>query len=277
MWLVIDCESVTDGVGNISYELAEEIARRLSLRTVPCAFQFRLGGAKGVLMLSKRLNGSRIELRPSQIKFNSDHYMLEVVRHSTHIAAYLNRQAITLLSSLGVKDEVFLNMLDTALNNLDGMLSNSSTAIKVLLSNVDEFGVAKMMAHIISGDFLERGDPYITNLLSMFRASMLKDLKEKAKVHIPKGAFLFGVVDESKTLKEDEIFCQVSGDNKKIITGKCIVFRNPCFHPGDVRVLNAVDCPTLHHLVDVLVFPAVGYRDIPSMCSGGDLDGDDYT
>ncbi|CAO3647238.1 unnamed protein product [Cunninghamella blakesleeana] len=269
----------TDGVGNISNELAKEIARRLSLRTVPCAFQFRLGGAKGVLMLSERLKGSRIELRPSQIKFNSDHYMLEVIRHSTHIAAYLNRQAIILLSSLGVKDEVFLNMLDTVLNNLDGMLSNSSTATKVLLSNVDEFGVAKMMAHIISGDFLERGDPYIANLLNVFRVSMLKDLKEKSKIHISKGAFLFGVVDESKTLKENEIFCQVSsGDNKKVtITGKCIVFRNPCFHPGDVRVLDAVDCPSLHYLVDVLVFPAVGYRDIPSMCSGGDLDGDDYT
>ncbi|CAO3621898.1 unnamed protein product [Cunninghamella echinulata] len=267
----------TDGVGNISYILAEEIARRLSLRVVPCAFQFRLGGAKGVLMLSNKLSGSKIQLRPSQIKFNSDHYMLEVVRHSTYIAAYLNRQAITLLSSLGVKDEVFLDMLDTVLNNLDGMLSNSATAIKVLLSNADEFGVTKTMAHIISGGFLERGDPYIANLLSMFRVSMLKGLKEKAKIHIPKGAFLLGVVDESKTLKENEIFFQISDDKKKVITGKCIVFRNPCFHPGDIRVLTAVDCPALHYLVDVLVFPAVGYRDIPSMCSGGDLDGDDYT
>ncbi|CAB4480642.1 unnamed protein product [Rhizophagus irregularis] len=29
--------------------------------------------------------------------------------------------------------------------------------------------------------------------------------------------------------------------------------------------------------MDVVVFPATGYRDIPSQCSGGDLDGDDFT
>lgn len=44
-----------------------------------------------------------------------------------------------------------------------------------------------------------------------------------------------------------------------------------------IRVVTAVDYPDLHHLKDVIVFPAIGYRDIPSMCSGGKLNGDNYT
>ena len=37
---------------------------------------------------------------------------------------------------------------------------------------------------------------------------------------------------------------------------------------------GAVDCPEFIHLVDVIVFPREGYRPLPSMLSGGDLDGD---
>lgn len=55
-----------------------------------------------------------------------------------------------------------------------------------------------------------------------------------------------------------------------------VVYRNPCFHPGDVRLIKALDKSNLQHLIDV-VFSSKGVRDIPSMCSGGDLDGDDYT
>lgn len=62
----------------------------------------------------------------------------------------------------------------------------------------------------------------------------------------------------------------------RVITGLCLVGRNPSLHPGDLRVVEAVDVPDLHHLRDVVVFPRAGDRDIPSMCSGGDLDGDDY-
>ncbi|CAK7237502.1 hypothetical protein SBRCBS47491_009998 [Sporothrix bragantina] len=62
----------------------------------------------------------------------------------------------------------------------------------------------------------------------------------------------------------------------KVITGLCLVGRNPSLHPGDLRVVEAIDVPALHHLRDVVVFPRTGDRDIPSMCSGGDLDGDDY-
>ena len=55
-----------------------------------------------------------------------------------------------------------------------------------------------------------------------------------------------------------------------------LLARNPSLHPGDIRVVRGVDVPSLHHLRDAVVLPQTGDRDIPSMCSGGDLDGDDF-
>jgi hypothetical protein len=274
----------SDGVGKISSSLAEEVAIRMDLKTVPSAFQFRLGGAKGVLTIDKDLDSKnvKIQLRPSQIKFESQHLTLEVIRTSTYIPGFLNRQVITLLSSLGVKDEVFMQLMNDMLRDVNKLFQQSEEAIRVLQGNADEAGTATCMTKIIAAGFFERGDPYIKNLLNLFRVSVLKDLKKKAKIIVPNGAYLLGVMDETNTLEEGEVFVQIcdtsnNGVRRQIITGEVVVFRNPCFHPGDVRVVKAVDKEGLHHLMDVVVFPAKGHQDIPSMCSGGDLDGDDYT
>lgn len=273
----------SDGVGKISPALAEEVAAQMELKSVPSAFQFRLGGAKGVLTVDENLKGVvKVQLRKSQIKFESEHLTLEVIRTSSYINGYLNRQVITLLSSLGVKDEVFLELMENMIKDLSKLLQKPEEAVRVLLGNVDEAGTVTSMVPIIQAGFLERKDPYLLNVLNLFRINILKDLKKKAKITVPKGAYLLGVMDETGTLEENEVFVQIydtsnNGARKEIITGEVVVFRNPCFHPGDVRVVNAVDRPELHHLTDVIVFPSKGFRDIPSMCSGGDLDGDDYT
>jgi hypothetical protein len=274
----------SDGVGKISASLAEEVAIQMDLKSVPSAFQFRLGGAKGVLTVDKDLDSKnvKVQLRPSQIKFESEHLTLEVIRTSTYIPGFLNRQVITLLSALGVKDDVFMQLMDDMLHDVNKLFQKSEEAIRVLQGNADEAGTATCMAKIIAAGFFERGDPYIKNLLNLFRVSVLKDLKKKAKIIVPNGAYLLGVMDETNTLEEGEVFVQIcdtsnNGARRQVITGEVVVFRNPCFHPGDVRVIKAVDRENLHHLIDVVVFPAKGYRDIPSMCSGGDLDGDDYT
>ncbi|CAB5366262.1 unnamed protein product [Rhizophagus irregularis] len=111
---------------------------------------------------------------------------------------------------------------------------------------------------------------------------LVNDIEEIPDIERNGYVFSDGVLDETNTLKEDEVYCCVRNDpnnpsRKKLITGTCIVYRNPCFHPGDVRIVKAVECDALKDLVDVLVFPQVGERDIPNQCSGGDLDGDDFT
>ena len=82
-----------------------------------------------------------------------------------------------------------------------------------------------------------------------------------------------------KIARLPQIFVQITcpqTNHRKVITGPCVIARNPSLHPGDIRVVNAVDVSALHHLADVVVLPQTGDRDLSSMCSGGDLDGDDY-
>ncbi|CAJ2508438.1 Uu.00g134640.m01.CDS01 [Anthostomella pinea] len=60
-----------------------------------------------------------------------------------------------------------------------------------------------------------------------------------------------------------------------VITGLCVIGRNPSLHPSDLRIVEAVDIPKLRYLRDVVVLPATGDSDFSSMYSGGDLDSDD--
>lgn len=62
----------------------------------------------------------------------------------------------------------------------------------------------------------------------------------------------------------------------QILQGKILVTRNPCTHPGDIRLLSAIDVPELRYLENVIVFPSTGDRPLCNMMAGGDLDGDVY-
>ncbi|KAI1499999.1 RdRP-domain-containing protein [Biscogniauxia marginata] len=296
----------SDGVGKISATLAEYIARHLRLgkRNVPSAFQFRLGGHKGLLVAWPGLPFNNIKLRPSQDKFNSVSKGIEIIKASQFSVATLNRQTISILSSLGVPDAAFVDMLKDQLKNYDLAMDDPQIAMKLLNKYVDENGITTMIAQMILDGFMQTKEPFFVAVLQVWRAWSLRLLKEKARIVVDKGAFVFGCVDETFTLRgyhkptksrsstgEDpkypQIFLQVPkssatpGDAEDlsdytVVTGLCVVGRNPSLHPGDIRVVEAVDVPDLRHIRDVVVFPATGDRDIPSMCSGGDLDGDDF-
>lgn len=52
-----------------------------------------------------------------------------------------------------------------------------------------------------------------------------------------------GVVDETGVLEYGEVFVQIDRsqllDSPLVVSGDIVVAKNPCFHPGDVRVLKA--------------------------------------
>lgn len=99
-----------------------------------------------------------------------------------------------------------------------------------------------------------------------------------------------GVLDELGVLEEDEVFimCKVEAEDviddcvilyestHFIVNSEIAVAKNPCLHPGDARVVVAVDRKELHHLKECVVFSSKGKRPIFNMCSGSDLDGDCY-
>ena len=294
----------SDGVGRISRFLAQMAMSELKIKTPtgepPSAFQFRLGGSKGMLAISPQAQRQEVHIRKSQDKFAAKHNGLEIIRWSQFSVATLNRQIIIVLSSLGIEDQVFHAKLKAMLTRLDEAMTNDAQAIYLLKKYVDPNQMTLTVSQMVLDGFRKTNEPFVTSIMTLWRAWQLKYLKEKAKIAIDQGACLLGCMDETGTLKGcfgdaepskdasyeeklaalPEVFLQVSrpenGGKYEVIEGLCILTRNPSLHPGDVRVVKAVNVPELSHLQDVVVFPQTGDRDIPSMSSGGDLDGDDY-
>ena len=294
----------TDGVGKISPFLAQMIAQEQGLpgstTDYPSVFQFRLGGCKGVLAVDPSLKGKTIQIRPSQRKFEipDQRLGLDICRISQLSTAYLNMQLILVLSTLGVEDDVFLDKMDHMLKDLSTAMKDEQKAIELLQRNIDFNQMTIQLAHMIFEGFMETQDPFMMSCLRLWRAWSIKYLKEKARIYVEHGAFVLGCVDETAILKGHfndgqatatspkdeaslpEIFLRVESPpfsgKWTVITGICIIARNPSLHPGDVRVVRAVDKPELYHYRNCVVTPQTGDRDIPNMCSGGDLDGDDY-
>ncbi|MCJ1355792.1 MAG: hypothetical protein MMC33_005784 [Icmadophila ericetorum] len=293
----------TDGVGKISNFLAvmaaSELGLTMSSDEPPSVYQFRLGGCKGVLALDPKLQTREIQIRSSQYKFPAKHQGLEIIRWSKFAAAYLNRQLILVLSTLQVPDEVFINKLREQLSNLALAMRDPEMALSMLQKEIDPNQMTLSLAAMVLEGFQTVREPFMLSLLKLWRAWSIKYLKEKAKILVNGGALLFGCIDETATLqghfydrqpkpmdtREErinllpEIFVQLSkgkDDKPEVIVGPMLLARNPSLHPGDIRVVRGVDVLALRHLKDVVVLPQTGDRDLSGMCSGGDLDGDDY-
>ncbi len=300
----------TDGVGRISPFLAQLAASELGIlqsnQATPSVFQFRLGGCKGVLTVSPDSSARDLHLRYSQYKFPASHEGLEIIRWSQYACAKLNRQLILVLSTLGVGDEIFRRKMESQLQDLRDAMTDMRKALALLQRYVDHNQMTLTIASMIIDGFHQSGEPFMLALLHLWKAWSLKYLKEKAQIAVDGGALLLGCVDETNQLRGHydkmhqqmpgpeasreersrylpQIFVQLSRDpngngssKPKIIRGPVLLTRSPILHPGDVRVVCCVDIPELHHIKDAIVLPQNGDRDLASMCSGGDLDGDDF-
>ncbi|KAG5983461.1 hypothetical protein E4U55_008116 [Claviceps digitariae] len=287
----------TDGVGLISKFQAQAITQdmKLDIMSEPTAFQFRMGGCKGVLVVWPWIKWGEVHIRPSQEKFKSSSKGLEVIKCASRATATLNRQTITILESLGVPVRVFMNLLVEQIKAYENAQQDTSAAIRLLRKFVDERQNTLVLVELLKADFKTTEEPFTSNLLKLWISWSFKLLREKARLHVAKSAFVLGCVDETGTLRGHsrategsttkdikqlpQIFLQLTdpgGPKKTVVEGVCIVGRNPSLHPGDIRVVQAVDNPQLRHLTDVVVFPSTGDRPVPSMLSGGDLDGDDF-
>ncbi|KAI5149002.1 RNA-dependent RNA polymerase [Enteropsectra breve] len=298
----------TDGIGAISYAAASEISKMLNLNTIPSAYQIRYGGYKGVVVLHsflsigkkdsaectgiKRtkvsgglsdsaeemqalLESNDLVLRPSMKKFSSSYKMLEVINYSKSSPFYLNRQIILGLEGLGVPRETFLEMLDSylieMLEAIDKDFSSfirRSTPMLPRSMTMDQSFTRKVLGEVLNRTF--------------------EELNSKAKIRINEGRAAMGVTDELGILEEEEAFVMFEDNDScfandprlvrygkfSVPVGQAIVVKNPCMHPGDIRVIKLVDRKQLHYLKDVIVFSQKGERPIFNKCSGSDLDGD---
>lgn len=277
----------SDGVGMISVSAAKTIKTILKLEKLPPAFQIRFGGGKGMVtvMPDEFMKHKSILVRPSMMKFLSTSKEIGVNGIAKVIPAYLNRQLITLLSTRGITDQVFKGLYTRMTKNLDAALHDPSAA-QVLLENFCDVGVHTTTVNPMTSAWcmLEYGvsveeDMFLQGIIRAVRRKLLIDIQTRCRLFLPNACCLYGVMDETKTLQQGEIFVQLSSKKypNLIQSGKIVVVgRNPSLHPGDLRLLKPVYVPGLAHLEDVLVFPANGDRPHPNEMSGGDLDGDIY-
>ncbi|KAB2604344.1 RNA-dependent RNA polymerase 1 [Pyrus ussuriensis x Pyrus communis] len=212
------------------------------------AKKIRYGGYKGVVAVDPT-SSRKLSLRRSMSKYESENTKLDVL---------------------------------AAVQQLNAILTDPLKAQEALdLMSAGE--TTNCLKELLMCGYKPDVEPFISMMLQTFRASKLLELRTKTRIFIPDGQAMMGCLDETGTLEYGEVFVQFSGNrhpgsasNQQFIEGKVVVAKNPCLHPGDVRVLEAVNVPELHHMVDCVVFPQKGSRPHPNECSGSDLDGDIY-
>ncbi|KAI9255492.1 RNA dependent RNA polymerase-domain-containing protein [Sporodiniella umbellata] len=145
---------MTDGCGIISCAAMKDIMGCQTTDQLPCAVQGRIGGAKGIWIISPDLDfnsGKRIQIRASQLKFKTGlpqanmgidphHYTFDLVKNSLCIyPSNLNTQFIQVLASGGVPTQVFDALLIDYIRRMATVLTKNRS-VKVLRNWVAKTG-----------------------------------------------------------------------------------------------------------------------------------------
>ena len=241
-------------------------------------------GAKGMISLDSRLTGELMCLRPSMIKFEgSSDSNLEICKGARLIPLYLNQQYIKILEDLGVDVDVFQKLQKQDIDRLRKTASSPTDAAAFL--HRDSVGRAAKLPYLLrklqSMGLSFHADKFLNNAVELRMLIRLREIKYRSRLWVEKGCLLYGIMDETKYLKEGQVFCtfQTNDLSKTVLRGRIVVTRPPALHPGDIQTVEAVKAPPgspLEQLSNCIVFSQQGARSLPSMLSGGDLDGDTY-
>ena len=247
-------------------------------------------GAKGVISLDTSLTGKELCLRPSMTKFDAAGALdIEICGAATRpLPLYLNRPFIKILEDLGVEPEVFLDLQaamveklrmitltpPNAATFLEWCRVGSATKTPQLIRLLDDIGLPFQQ------------DDFLRDTVEIAALSQLREIKHRSRILVENGMTLFGIMDETNTLDEGEIYAVSEKPDKDgkwqrcvLAGGQVAITRSPALHPGDIQIVQAVDVPSdspLTKLRNCVVFSQKGDRDLPSQLSGGDLDGDIY-
>ncbi|KAL9362556.1 hypothetical protein Peur_045341 [Populus x canadensis] len=250
----------------------------------PLLIQFRLfnngRAVKGTFLVNKKLTHQTLHVRPSMIKVETDSKLsntfsknsLEIVGTSCRPKkTFLSKNLIALLSYGGVPEEFFMGILNNALEDARGILSNKNAALRVALNygDMDDNIVATMI-----GCGIPLEEPYLQHRLSILMKEEKKSLKG-GKLPVPESYYLMGTADPTGLLESDEV-CIILDCGQ--VSGEVLVYRNPGLHFGDIHILKATYVRELEDFVGnakyAIFFPCKGPRSLADEMSGGDFDGD---
>ncbi|KAI9331870.1 RNA-dependent RNA polymerase [Obelidium mucronatum] len=274
----------TDGCGVMSQDLALEWGNGSS------CLQIRLPGVKGVLSASPKLPQRTVILRPSMKKLNVcvpnqggelvpalslSRFPLAVIGFSKPSSSgALNAQVLVLLLERGIPEHVLVSK-DRQYRNA---VKFSTIDIRAAFDLLWLLGHGGLFAKLHEA-LMRRSSRDIKKCWNQLKSVQQSELSKWTKsplanagvdkleplrrVFLPlkESRRLYGISDTAGVLDQHSCFVQVSDKSKKrTITGRVLVVRNPCYHEGDVLLLNAVEHESLNHLNDVIVFSVQGDR-----------------
>ncbi|KXS97177.1 hypothetical protein AC578_875 [Pseudocercospora eumusae] len=279
----------SDGVGTISEALLREVWRRYGTQKMlkPTVLQIRFQGAKGMVSLDPRLPGKALMLRSNMRKYETEtSWVLEICGAGFKpLPMVLNQQFIKIFEDLGIPMSVFLDLQRSAMKHLRQMTGLSVNSAKLLEDSgiARSTGIPRLIRDLAQIGFDYHEDHFLYSIVEMAVVTKLRDIKYRARIPVEDGVTLYGIMDETGYLQENQIFVITEkapeGGKQILVKRNVVITRSPAMHPGDIQVVDAIDVPSnsiLRRLANVVVFSKWGQRDLPSMLSGGDLDGDIY-
>ncbi|KAL5529571.1 hypothetical protein ACEPAG_5556 [Sanghuangporus baumii] len=240
----------TDGIGTISRQLGEliwseecRLNPHLRQYAEPSAYLFRFLGFKGVVVIDDNLKGIKMNLRPSMRKFTSHNVEIADIEIAKAFCGpsslYLNRPLVMILEDRGVKKDVFLELLDSAIADVHLTRESVTHFVTVMKSHGlgSTFGVNSLLQKLsVYGlDLNPRNparnlrNPFIDKLIGSTISSVLRDVQYRCRIPVPKG-YTLTMLD---------------------------------FQKSDYISWRFIE-----------LFPSKGKRSLASCLSGGDLDGD---
>lgn len=268
-----DKYNFTDGAGLISIKCAKAIVDTLGDEDkeicqgqpygVPCVFQIRVKGIKGILVVDPSLDEG-IVVRPAMEKYEctreNNHLITLVAISKPTDHAALSEQYIRILDCLGIETQVFCTRLKSYFHKLYDYESDFEESLKTH-ENL-QWKVLSESIKTLSGQLnrMRKSVESVDHPDLVLREYHRKKIKDKLCIPIPESRNLFGIPDPSGLLEEDECFFQITvNESRTVISGRDVVIgKCPCYHPGDMRKLKAVDLPELHYLSECLVFSVKG-------------------
>lgn len=223
----------SDGTGLIGREAFDQI-----IFTVPSPpkvasdasiIQIRFGGAKGTLSAwgpdTMRIVATDIAVRDSMSKFNSQQQTIEICKIGSTVPYYLNRHVILLLKAHAVPDSIFHELQEEMLSDLDIMLRDGRTALKMLPRLAGpERSVRQALASLLENGKQPNEEPFLFSCLHAIRSHHLYGLRKKSRILVQKGCVLMGGLDETRLLQEGCIFVQVEENGiHRILEGPVMV------------------------------------------------------
>jgi hypothetical protein len=258
--------------GSFQKEIDKTSALDMMPDELPSCYQVRYAGCKGTLVVTKddKMSGLDIIFSRSMEKFvtpgHEEHQILEIMGFSKPSPLVtMNTEIIDILVGCTREEsqdqitKYFLNLVQNYLDDHQYLLKNGNEALQYYVENED--------IRAIKG--LSLGCSLSTVFLSSFYCSNLRPLH----IPIPDSCRLYGIADFSRTLNPKTVFVK---NNGLVVTGKVILLKEPCFQRSDLCLFEAVDCPELSYLNNVIVFSTKGETSDASLMAGSDLDGDKY-